>query len=319
MASVFLSHSSKDAEFASWLATELRRCGHAPWLDEWEIKVGECIVTRLGQGIAGSDAVVLVMTPEAVTSGWVGREWKTAYWNEINRNKVLLLPVMLRGCEVPDLIRTKKYADFRGDHQTGLRQLLAALPVSKKENDGARNDTSASLTEEVNRLVELVHSNGVPISQCIAKGMSLARRIGATDLAAFCQRELTGWDESKPPENPPMHRAVEVFIASAERPNPLSAAWNGDGANMFSYMESHPNKYKKGTVIMPFPISMVEQKPERDPSRGVISWSQPLRMVTEDGSGGDAPVWFYARGTAYLEIVRRLRVEFTKRLLVLLQ
>ena len=37
---------------------DLRELGHEPWLDEWEIKVGDCIVTKIEEGMSNSDYVV---------------------------------------------------------------------------------------------------------------------------------------------------------------------------------------------------------------------------------------------------------------------
>jgi hypothetical protein len=34
---VFISHSSRDKKVAHWLAADLVKAGHSPWLDEWQI------------------------------------------------------------------------------------------------------------------------------------------------------------------------------------------------------------------------------------------------------------------------------------------
>jgi len=137
MASVFISHSSRDKGFATRLAEDLERLGHRPWLDEWEIKVGECIVTRLDRGIADSDYVVIVLSSHSVTSGWVEKEWKTKYWSEIEAGRPLVLPVLIEDCDIPGLLKTKKYADFREKYPVGLVELANAL-ASQDEEAGGR-------------------------------------------------------------------------------------------------------------------------------------------------------------------------------------
>lgn len=133
MAKVFISHSSKDREFAVKLASDLHKLGHEPWLDEWEIKVGECIISKIEHGISEADYVVVVLSPRSVESGWVEKEWKTKYWDEIKQNRALVLPVLIENCEIPPLLKTKKYADFRKNYFQGLKSLINAIsPIIEK-------------------------------------------------------------------------------------------------------------------------------------------------------------------------------------------
>ncbi len=83
MPRIFISHSSKDQQFARQLASDLSGLGHQPWLDEWEIKVGECIVSKIQKGLEDCEYVVVVLSENSVTSGWVDREWKEKYWDEV--------------------------------------------------------------------------------------------------------------------------------------------------------------------------------------------------------------------------------------------
>ena len=64
MTTVFISHSAKDKPFVRKLAEDLRRLGVDPWLDEWEIKVGDCIVTKVEHAVANADFVAVVLAPD---------------------------------------------------------------------------------------------------------------------------------------------------------------------------------------------------------------------------------------------------------------
>jgi len=134
MAKVFLSYSSKNKNFVLKLDRNLRQLGHEPWLDEWEIKVGDCIVRKIEKGVSESDYIIVILTPYAVNSGWVEREWKAAYLNEIEKNRIIILPILLEECEIPTLLKTKKYADFTKDYTIGFTQLSQALTPSKTMN-----------------------------------------------------------------------------------------------------------------------------------------------------------------------------------------
>lgn len=124
---VFISHSSKDKEFVRWLAVDLANAGHPPWLDEWKIRVGESIPTKVSQGIQTCDAMVVVLSEHAVTSKWVENEWQAKYWEEIVEGQIKVLPVLARQCEIPTLLKTKKYANFTQSYNEGLESLLIAL------------------------------------------------------------------------------------------------------------------------------------------------------------------------------------------------
>ena len=124
---VFISYSSKDKVFATWIGTDLKRAGHTPWFDEWDIRVGESIPQRITEGITESDFVIVILSEDAVASRWVEREWQTKYWDEIQKGKTHVLPILYKECPVPELLKTKKYADFRNNYNEGLEDLLVAI------------------------------------------------------------------------------------------------------------------------------------------------------------------------------------------------
>src|SRR5882672_3864723 len=95
MARLFISHSSLNKEIAGNLARDLRLLGHTVWLDEWNIKVGQCIPTEIEKGLENAQFLILLLSKHAVRSKWVDREWKTAYWDEVRSNSITVLPVLL--------------------------------------------------------------------------------------------------------------------------------------------------------------------------------------------------------------------------------
>lgn len=131
--SIFISHSSKDKVFARMLSVDLAHLGHKPWLDEWNILPGESIVSMVGAGIEKSDYVLLILTPDAVTSKWVETEWQAKYWDEITTRNIKLIPIMHEQCEVPALIKPKKYVDFTYDYAKAFDELASAFSTYIKQ------------------------------------------------------------------------------------------------------------------------------------------------------------------------------------------
>ncbi|MGN7760511.1 toll/interleukin-1 receptor domain-containing protein [Paenibacillus sp. 22594] len=124
---LFISHSSMDKPFARLLATDLAEAGHSPWLDEWHIKIGESIPGSISRALQESDYVLVLLSNNSIESAWVEQEWYTKYWEEITERKVKILPILIENCNIPELLKTKKYADFREEYDRGLRELLLAI------------------------------------------------------------------------------------------------------------------------------------------------------------------------------------------------
>lgn len=124
---VFISHSSQNKEFALWLAVDLANSGHKPWLDEWEIKVGESIPKKIGAGIEDCDFIAVVLSEHAVKSRWVENEWHAKYWDEVEQGKTKVIPILFQECSIPTLLKTKKYANFSEDYGKGLDEFLSAI------------------------------------------------------------------------------------------------------------------------------------------------------------------------------------------------
>ena len=113
MRQVFISYSHKDAEQAERLANALRNKGIRVFLDRWSIGIGERIAEVLGDGIASSNYVIILASPESMTSKWVRSELDTALYYE-NEGKGTLLIVKLRECSLPPLVRGKLFLSLKG-------------------------------------------------------------------------------------------------------------------------------------------------------------------------------------------------------------
>mgnify|MGYP000010611815 CR=1 FL=1 len=47
--------------------------------------------------------------------------------------KIIVLPILYRDCELPQLLSDRKYADFRSDYDEGFMALCAALGLKRSE------------------------------------------------------------------------------------------------------------------------------------------------------------------------------------------
>ncbi|MEM8715085.1 MAG: toll/interleukin-1 receptor domain-containing protein [Cyanobacteria bacterium P01_G01_bin.4] len=129
MARIFISYSSLDNQTARKLAKDLEHYGHEIWFDEWSIQVGQCIPTEISEGIENSDFILLLLSKTSVESSWVDKEWKSAYWDEVNEQSISILPILLETCEIPRLLKTKRYANFEKSYAIGFHELIGSIDV----------------------------------------------------------------------------------------------------------------------------------------------------------------------------------------------
>jgi tetratricopeptide (TPR) repeat protein len=127
MASVFLSHSSKDKPFVRELADFLEKDGDIKvWLDEREVDFGENIVSKIEQGL-GSKFVLLILSPDSVESAWVREEWTAAFWRQMESRGVKLACVLYRACQIPLLLANKRYFDLTTNQLDEFRRMKSWL------------------------------------------------------------------------------------------------------------------------------------------------------------------------------------------------
>jgi hypothetical protein len=129
---VFLSHTSADKQVARRLSLELAKAGVDVWLDEWAIKVGESISRKIDDALQECRYLILLLSPNAVSSNWVEKEWRAAFWRETESGEVVVLPAMAEKCELPPLLRDKKYADLSTSFGDGVRELLKCFGDSAR-------------------------------------------------------------------------------------------------------------------------------------------------------------------------------------------
>ncbi len=133
MASIFISHSSKDKIFVEKLAKDLKKIGLNVWFDKWEIKVGDSLTWKIEEGIRENEFLGIVLSPEALESEWVKSEISSAWVKQMNTKKIIVLPILYRKCEIPYFLQDRKYANFTQNYDDGLRELFYVFGIKETE------------------------------------------------------------------------------------------------------------------------------------------------------------------------------------------
>lgn len=122
---IFISHSSKDDKFVNDLRQGLLRFGFRVWVDHHDIPAGKPWDEVVDAALARSYAMILVLSPDAVESRNVRTEWF-----EFREQDKPILPVKIRDCVTPLLIRHLNYIDFTlgGRFEDKLVRIIKSLP-----------------------------------------------------------------------------------------------------------------------------------------------------------------------------------------------
>lgn len=216
MANIFISHSSADKPFARQLIQSLEKEGHTCWIDEKQIKVGERIVGKIQEGLKSSDYIALLLSNNSIKSKWVEEEWATQYWEQVNSGKTILLPVLIEQCEIPELLKGIKYADFTKGYDIGLAGLLLAVGNTTVEEIISEPKKDIQKKQYLTTFLTKATDNSNKLSNCLAEGIVAGLNAKSSSLEEFCKSELVGWGKSRKLESnepQPSYRKITVLLS----------------------------------------------------------------------------------------------------------
>ena len=113
---VFISHSDSDSPLAARVSKALRKAGLRVWDPEVHILPGDNWPAEVGRALEESDAMVVLLTPNSVSSPHVKAEMAYALGSKSYRNR--LIPVAVGGreqlprSEIPWIIRKLPWVDL---------------------------------------------------------------------------------------------------------------------------------------------------------------------------------------------------------------
>ena len=123
LATLFISYSRKDSEFAHRVADDLRAAGYSVWVDISGLRGGQRWVQEIDKAVRACDAFVLVISPDSMASSWVTDETLLA-----RQLKKQIIPIMWQEAELPVHLVGIHYVDFRGSYDDAVQELYKALP-----------------------------------------------------------------------------------------------------------------------------------------------------------------------------------------------
>lgn len=166
---IFISHSSKDDKFVNDLRQGLIRFGYRVWVDHHDIPAGKHWDEVVDAALSRSYAMILVLSPDAVESRNVRAEWF-----EFREQDKPILPVKVRDCVIPLLIRHLNYIDFTlgGRFEDKFARLIKSLPDAGMGGGTIERPVNASDLEQI-RLRESIEQANKQLNMMLGEDQML--------------------------------------------------------------------------------------------------------------------------------------------------
>lgn len=124
---IFISYSHQNKEFVDQLAHQLVAHKVNVWLDRWELSIGDSLIDKIQEAADGASALLVILSKASVESEWCKKELSAGFLRELEEKRVVVMPVLIENCSVPLFARSKLYADFRTNFDSGLRTILEGI------------------------------------------------------------------------------------------------------------------------------------------------------------------------------------------------
>lgn len=175
---IFISHSSRDKEFAHWLDSMLHQAGFQTWFDVDSIPEGSTWAREIERGVEGCGALVVAMSGNARESEWVERETLLA----MSLRKPVFI-ALLDETRLPIYLINRQHTDFRTRREAAAKRLIAAL-------------RKISLTEPLPEPRRPVEAAKLALEPNETNFFKYLRQLPDGDKAAEIAQDLYRWGKS---------------------------------------------------------------------------------------------------------------------------
>ena len=118
---VFVSHSHADAELAALVSEALRNEGLEVWDPDLNLLPGDNWAAEVARALEESDAMVVLLTPDAIGSPWVRREMEYALGAKRYSNRLIPVAVgdrdRIPAHDIPWIVRQLPWVELEDPGQ----------------------------------------------------------------------------------------------------------------------------------------------------------------------------------------------------------
>ena len=105
MQDFFVSYTSADKKWAEWVAYVLEEAGFEVIIQAWDFRPGENFPLKMQRAATECDRTLAILSPDYLGSRFGSAEWAAAFASDPEGIRRKLVPVLVRACEPPGLLR----------------------------------------------------------------------------------------------------------------------------------------------------------------------------------------------------------------------
>lgn len=146
---LFVSYQGVDEAFASRVAAAIEAAGEGlrVFFAPWDIAPGKNIVSEIDSALAKARFVGLVLSPDYLKAAWPTGEASAAIFADPAGRLGRVIPIMESKCQLPPLLRFRRYVDFEGlGFDLGITLIVSVLKGRPLPRGGGSRPASGSST-----------------------------------------------------------------------------------------------------------------------------------------------------------------------------
>ena len=124
MNKVFISYNKADLQWAEWIGWQLEEEGYEIILQAWDFRPGCNFVMEMQTASTKADRTIAILSPDYLEAKFTMPEWAAAFAQDPTGEKGILLPVLVRMCDLTGLLGQIVYINLVGLEEGRARDVL---------------------------------------------------------------------------------------------------------------------------------------------------------------------------------------------------
>lgn len=124
MKDFFISYNRADRAWAVWIAWELEAVGYTTVVQAWDFRPGSNFLLEMQKASSDTERTMPVLSPDYLAAEYTQPEWAAALAADPGGEKQKLVPIRVRECTPPGLLRPIVYIDLVGLAEVDCRSVL---------------------------------------------------------------------------------------------------------------------------------------------------------------------------------------------------
>ena len=124
----FIAYHAADQEWAEWVGARLQEAGYSVELQSYDYWARSSMILEMFAVSAIADATIALLSPDFLAENLERPEWQAAYAQDPTASLGILVPLLVRECNVAGVLPEVKYVDLAGlDARTAGETLLGRV------------------------------------------------------------------------------------------------------------------------------------------------------------------------------------------------